>query len=66
MPTPDPRHMAALNRETEAQHHERTVLTRWERRLINRLMDRIARSLGWGSALQPPAYSPTDSIDVPR
>lgn len=54
MPTPAPRHMAALERERAEQRDYRITLERWRQRHANALMNRIARSLGWRSAMEPP------------
>jgi hypothetical protein len=50
-PFPQPREadMASLARVAVEQREYTAVLTRWERRLANRVMARIAKSLGIGS-----------------
>jgi len=51
-PEPRPADMAALRRETVTQRDHREILTRWERRVANRVMARIARTLGLGRKLR--------------
>lgn len=45
-PTPRPSDMASLARVAVEQRDYRDILTRWERRLANRVMDKIAKGLG--------------------